>query len=109
MYPILTRYGSFFLYSYTVVMGVGLLVAVGVAVWENRRKGLGIRDWGLRGEEKETGRLETERLVSGGRATGGGRRSTRAVWLDGVIWALLVGLVVGRVAFVAVNWAYFRA
>lgn len=73
MYPILTRYGPFFLYSYTVVMGVGLLAAVGV------------------------GRLETKRLETGRLGS----------WVDGMIWAVGVGLVVGRAVFVGANWGYY--
>lgn len=37
MYPILARYGPFFLYSYTVVIGLGLAAAIGLTVWLERR------------------------------------------------------------------------
>lgn len=33
MYPILGRYGPFFLYSYTVVMGLGLAAWIGLSAW----------------------------------------------------------------------------
>lgn len=33
MYPILGRYGPFFLYSYTVVMGLGLAAGIGLSAW----------------------------------------------------------------------------
>ncbi len=33
MYPILGRYGPFFLYSYTVVLGLGLAVGIGLTAW----------------------------------------------------------------------------
>lgn len=73
MYPILTRHGSFFFYSYTAAMGAGLLLAVGAALYDTRRR------QALKG----------------------------AAWLDGVIIAILVALIVGRVVFVALNWDYF--
>ncbi len=38
MYPILARYGPFFLYSYTVVMGLGLAAAFALAFRQVRRK-----------------------------------------------------------------------
>jgi phosphatidylglycerol:prolipoprotein diacylglycerol transferase len=37
MYPILGRYGRFFLYSYTVVIGLGILAAIGLTAWRARR------------------------------------------------------------------------
>lgn len=37
MYPILGRYGPFFLYSYTVLMGLGLFAGIGVSAWQARR------------------------------------------------------------------------
>lgn len=37
MYPILGRYGPFFLYSYTVVLGLGILFALGLTAWQARR------------------------------------------------------------------------
>lgn len=38
MHPILRRYGPFFLYSYTVVMGLGLLLALGLTAYHARRR-----------------------------------------------------------------------
>jgi phosphatidylglycerol:prolipoprotein diacylglycerol transferase len=38
MYPILGRYGPFFLYSYTVVMGLGLLAGIGLTAWFVRKE-----------------------------------------------------------------------
>ena len=38
MYPILHRYGPFFLYSYTVVMIVGALLAVGLVKWRVEKR-----------------------------------------------------------------------
>jgi prolipoprotein diacylglyceryltransferase len=38
MYPILHRYGPFFLYSYTVVMIIGILLAVGLTWWRVRQR-----------------------------------------------------------------------
>lgn len=39
MYPILARYGPFFLYSYTVVLGIGVLFGLGLVVWQRPRPG----------------------------------------------------------------------
>ncbi|UCG25050.1 MAG: prolipoprotein diacylglyceryl transferase [Chloroflexota bacterium] len=39
MYPIIGRYGPFFLYSYTVVMAVGLAAGIGLTAWLERRDG----------------------------------------------------------------------
>ncbi|MFN2222508.1 MAG: prolipoprotein diacylglyceryl transferase [Candidatus Promineifilaceae bacterium] len=36
MHPILARYGPFFLYSYTVVLALGLAAAVGLTAWLER-------------------------------------------------------------------------
>ena len=36
MYPILARYGPFFLYSYTVVLAVGIAAGIGLAFWRRR-------------------------------------------------------------------------
>ncbi|MCP4423378.1 MAG: prolipoprotein diacylglyceryl transferase [Chloroflexi bacterium] len=44
MHPILGRYGPFFLFSYTVVLGTGVVVGIGFAIWRARRHGLSI-DW----------------------------------------------------------------
>ncbi len=41
MYPILTRYGSFFLYSFTVVLSVGILAGLGLAAGRARRLMIG--------------------------------------------------------------------
>ncbi len=85
MYPILARYGSFLLYSYTAAMGVGLLLALGLAAWDGRRR--------------------TAIRMARDRRT----KRPCAGWLDGVIVALGAALVVGRVVFVAANWDYYRA
>lgn len=37
MYPILGRYGPFFLYSYSVVLGLGILAGIGLASWSARQ------------------------------------------------------------------------
>lgn len=39
MLPILGRYGPFFLYSYQVVMGVGLAAGLGLTAWRARKVG----------------------------------------------------------------------
>jgi len=38
MYPILARYGPFIIYSYEVVLGLGIGACIGVAVWLTRDK-----------------------------------------------------------------------
>ena len=36
MYPILARYGSLFVYSYTVVMALGIIISIGLINWSSR-------------------------------------------------------------------------
>lgn len=36
MYPILARYGSIFIYSYTVLLALGVLAGIGLTAWSNR-------------------------------------------------------------------------
>jgi phosphatidylglycerol:prolipoprotein diacylglycerol transferase len=45
MYPILARYGPFFLYTYTFVIGLGLAAAVGLTAWRERRDGRARPGW----------------------------------------------------------------
>ena len=45
MYPILGRYGRFFLYSYTVVMGLGIMAAIGLTAWRARRQARADEGW----------------------------------------------------------------
>lgn len=71
MYPILTRYGPFFLYSFTVVMSLGVLAGVGETVWQAKK------------------------------------RAVHPGWLDGVLAALVLGLMGGRIGFVWLEWTYF--
>lgn len=72
MYPILGRYGPFFLYSYTIVLGAGIAAGIGLAIWQTRRRNLPDE------------------------------------WLDGILVALLLGLIGGRVGYVASEWTYFQ-
>ena len=72
MYPILGRYGPFFLYSFTVVMAIGLAAGIGLTAWLERRDGDNHRGW-----------------------------------IDGLIIAMIAGLVGGRAGFVIANWTYF--
>lgn len=72
MYPILDRYGPFFLHSYTVIMAVGLATGIVLTAWLERRDG-----------------------------------GNRPGWIDGLIVALLAGLIGGRAGFVVGNWTYF--
>lgn len=39
MYPILARYGPFFLYSYSLMMGLGVLTGVSLAAYQSRDSG----------------------------------------------------------------------
>ncbi|MGD2078316.1 MAG: prolipoprotein diacylglyceryl transferase [Chloroflexota bacterium] len=45
MHPILARYGPFFLYSYTVIMALGLAAGIGLAAWLARRREQPISGW----------------------------------------------------------------
>ncbi len=45
MYPILDRYGPFFLYSFTVVMAIGLACGIGLTAWLERRDGDNHPSW----------------------------------------------------------------
>jgi len=45
MYPILARYGPYFLYSYSVVMGLGFAAAIGLTLWLERRRSWARRGW----------------------------------------------------------------
>jgi phosphatidylglycerol:prolipoprotein diacylglycerol transferase len=45
MQPILARYGPFFLYSYTVVMALGLAASVGLTAWLERRDRERLPEW----------------------------------------------------------------
>jgi phosphatidylglycerol:prolipoprotein diacylglycerol transferase len=78
MYPILGRYGPFFLYSYTVVLGLGLAAGIGLTAW-------------LVTTEKN------DKL----------NFSLYPGWLDGLLLSLLAGFIGGRVGFVWANWFYF--
>ena len=44
MYPILGRYGPFFLFSYTVALSVGIVAAIGLTAGQARRRGWS-HDW----------------------------------------------------------------
>jgi phosphatidylglycerol:prolipoprotein diacylglycerol transferase len=45
MYPILTRFGPFFLYSYTVLIGLGIALGIGMAAGLERRGDQRIPGW----------------------------------------------------------------
>jgi len=45
MYPILTRFGPFFLFSYTVFMGLGIVLGLGLAAWLERRGDQRLPGW----------------------------------------------------------------
>jgi phosphatidylglycerol:prolipoprotein diacylglycerol transferase len=79
MYPILGRYGPFFLYSYTVVLGLGLAAGIGLSAWFVKKEA--------------DGKLNTSRFHG---------------WLDGLLVSLAAALVGGRVGFVWANWSYFQ-
>lgn len=73
MWPILGRYGSFFLYSYTAVWALGFAAAIGLAY----------------------GQLKQD-------------RHRWLTWIDGLLAGLVVGILVGRLVYVAGNAAYFQ-
>lgn len=81
MYPILGRYGPFFLYSYSVVIGLGLVVSLLLVAWQASARG--------------------------GQQQGEASRRLPEDWLDGVLVGLALGLVGGRVGFVLGAWDYF--
>lgn len=72
MYPILARYGPFFLFSFTVIMGLGILAGIGLTALLAR-----------------------------------GKNKDQANWLDGLLLALVMAIIGGRIAFVWVNWDYY--
>jgi len=76
MYPILGRYGRFFLYSYTVMIGLGIMAGFALTAWRARRARAG------------------DNWLAGS--------------LDGLLVALVGGLVGGRIAFIGVHWHYFQ-
>jgi phosphatidylglycerol:prolipoprotein diacylglycerol transferase len=45
MYPILGRYGPFFLYSYTVVMGLAIAAGIGLTAWLEKRDSIARPGW----------------------------------------------------------------
>ena len=45
MYPILARYGPFFLNSYTVVMAIGIVAGLALALYLARKDGIESDDW----------------------------------------------------------------
>ena len=68
MYPILGRYGSFFLYSYTVLLGIGIGLSL---LWTRWRLG------------------------------------KRPFLFDLFLWCGGTAVLLGRIGFVLVEWAYF--
>lgn len=72
MYPVLFRVGSHIVYTYTVALVAGMLMAIWIAY-----------------------RAAQSRLASPG------------VVLDAGFWALLGGVLGGRIGYVATNWAYY--
>lgn len=38
MYPILARYGSIFIYSYTIMLALGIIVGIGLTAWKNHNR-----------------------------------------------------------------------
>ena len=81
MAPIWGRYGPFFLYGYSVVLGLGVLAALGVTAWRARR----------------------EDPLPNPLPEGEGTRG----WLDGGLAAAGGALVAGRAVYVWLNAAYF--
>ena len=81
MAPIWGRYGPFFLYGYSVVLGLGILAALAVTAWRARR------DSTLPNPLPE------------GEGSGG--------WLDGALATAAGALLGGRAVYVWLNAAYF--
>jgi phosphatidylglycerol:prolipoprotein diacylglycerol transferase len=72
MHPILFRFGSTIIYTYTILLDVGLVCGLVVACLEGKRRG-----------------IAPERIV------------------DAALWAVLAGIVGGRVGYVLANQEYF--
>jgi phosphatidylglycerol:prolipoprotein diacylglycerol transferase len=72
MFPILFRFGSMIIYTYTILLDVGLVCGLMVACLEGKRQG-----------------IAPERIV------------------DAALWAVVAGIVGGRVGYVLANQEYF--
>ena len=72
MFPILFRFGSIIIYTYTILLDVGLVCGLVVACLEGKRRG-----------------IAPERIV------------------DAALWAVVAGIVGGRVGYVLANQEYF--
>jgi phosphatidylglycerol---prolipoprotein diacylglyceryl transferase len=84
MDAILHRYGLYFS-NYTVVMAVGVLLAVGLVWWlVGKQPALSQPKWPYADP------------------------SLRATWFDGILILLAAGLVGGRIGFVVGAWDYFQ-
>jgi phosphatidylglycerol---prolipoprotein diacylglyceryl transferase len=93
MYPILHRYGPFFLYSYTVVMIVGGVLAVGLTWWQLRQRS-------APGSSASSAQAQAKGLYA--------IPALQTTWFDGILVLLAAGLVGGRVGFVIGAWDYFQ-
>ncbi|MBC7232692.1 MAG: prolipoprotein diacylglyceryl transferase [Chloroflexi bacterium] len=78
MHPILLRYGSFSLYSYSAMIWLGIVSAIAYVQWQCRRISI------PSGSRREYFDLQV---------------------LDGALWTLAGGLIGARLAYVAPNWA----
>ena len=95
MAPIWGRYGPFFLYGYSVVLGLGVLAALGVTAWRARREDP--LPSPLPGGEGMDGPLPNS--LPEGEGTRG--------WPDGALAAAGGALVGGRAVYVWLNMVYF--
>lgn len=83
MRPILFAIGSQFVYSYTVMIAVGVLLAVGLSWWRvGQQPALSQSKWP--------------------------HSELKATWFDAVLMMLAAGLVFGRIGFVMGAWDYFQ-
>lgn len=83
MYPILTRHGSFFFYSYTAAMALGLLLSLALIHWQTRRQ---------------------SPIPPAEQANAVGPRPQSTILIS-----ILISLLLSRTFFVAANWDYYAA
>jgi len=96
MHPILLTIGNYSISSYTVLLDLGLILGLVVAYFEGKR----VLGNGERSESRPEGVPERER--SGRSVSGGGEAA-----LDAGLWAIVGGILGGRIGFVLGNLEVF--